>query len=71
MNRSIQQTEKNKHINRVIYICMAAFLAVVIFGIIGHFVINSYLSRLITDNEGANVPVSAVKQWMDEVLLVY
>lgn len=71
MKRSFELTEKNKHINRVIYICMAAFLAVVILGIIGHFVINSYIGRLVTDNEGATVPVSAIKQWMDEVMLVY
>lgn len=63
--------EKNKHVNRVIYICVAAVAAVIIFGIIGHFVINSYISILFTDNIEGTVPITDVRQWMHEVMIVY
>ena len=71
MEQTHEQMEKNKHVNRVIYICVAAVAAVIIFGIIGHFVINSYISMLFTDNIEGTVPITDVRQWMHEVMIVY
>ena len=63
--------ERNKHINRVIYICVATFLLVVVLGVIGYFAIDSYLSGLIEDNADGSVNIGVVKQWMRDVMVAY
>lgn len=71
MKKTQEQTEKNKHINRVIYLCIAVIAVIVIFGIIGHFAINSYLDGLIRGNEDGTVEISIVQDWMHEIVIVY
>ncbi|MBR4719259.1 MAG: response regulator [Lachnospiraceae bacterium] len=71
MEQRHEQTEKNKHINRVVYIFGATVAAIIILGIVGHFVISSYINKLLVDNEQGTVPISDVHRWMNEVLIVY
>ena len=71
MNQTHEQMEKNKHIKRVIYFCIGAIIAVIILGIAGHFVIDSYISRLSAENDGAMVPVYEVRNRMNDIKYIY
>ncbi|MBQ7482282.1 MAG: hypothetical protein IJT80_10455, partial [Lachnospiraceae bacterium] len=64
MNQTHEQMEKNKHIKRVIYFCVCTIIVVIVFGVVGHFVIGSYYDRLAAENDSAMVSVSEVQRWL-------
>ncbi len=71
MSQTREQIEKNKRIKRVIYFCVCAIIVVIVFGVVGHFVIGSYYDRLAAENDSAMVSVSEVQRWLGEIKYVY
>ena len=71
MSQTREQIEKNKRIKRVIYFCVCTIIVVIVFGVVGHFVIGSYYDRLAAENDSAMVSVSEVQRWLGEIKYVY